>query len=258
MKTKLLSLAKKIGFELEVKRKNQNWTVIDKGQDGVATSVDLWAEEQIVQYLSHHYPDIACWGEERVKTITQEDIDLDKMYWLIDPLDGTNNYINGLPFYCISIALCKGSEIEVGFVYNPVDGHYFFSQKNKGTLYFDGDREVQVHIKNRTIKKIEDCLFSPGRLRAKRAPIGREVELLDYLRENCRAIRRFGAAAWEICLTAQGGLDGFWQYGLKPWDIAAGILIAREAGLIVNDFDNNAATPFSKSLSILPEPFTQL
>lgn len=251
MKNSLIDLVKKVGVTLEEKRHLRNWILIDKGIDGVATSADVDAENEIVGFLAEKFPEIKAWGEEKANQITSEQIEAGERYWLIDPLDGTNNYVNGLGLYCISIALCRGKEVELGLVYNPVESSYFFAEKDKGAFYHNG--KIEIALKSHLEKKASACLFSPGRLRTKREPIGIETSCLDELGKNARAIRRLGAAAWEICLTAGGFLDGFWQYGLKPWDIAAGILIAREAGLVVRDFNNNEANPLSKSLFVLPE-----
>lgn len=250
MKSSLIKLVQEVGAQLEADRSQKNWQIIDKGIDGVATTSDIEAEKKIVQKLRELDPNIKTWGEEEGSQISEEEIKAGKSYWLIDPLDGTNNYINGLGIYCISIALCKGQEVELGLVYNPVEKTYFFAQKNQGAYYFDGDREIPIN--HQINKELKSCLFSPGRLRNKREIIGIE-DHLDHLGQNCRAIRRLGAAAWEICLVAGGFLDGFWQYGLKPWDIAAGILIAKEANYEVRDFENNLANPLSKSLFVLPK-----
>ena len=251
MKTLLIKLVQDLGEQLELRRRQKDWSLIDKGEDGVATSADIEAEKTIVSFCQKHFPEIKSWGEEQTKEVDENDIDNAGKYWLIDPIDGTNNFVNGLGFYCISIALCQGRDILLGLVYNPVEKTYFFAKKNEGAIYFNGIEEVA--LSGHKQKKASECLFSPGRLRAKREPIGIESQILDPLQQECRAIRRLGAAAWEICLCAGGILDGFWQYGLKPWDIAAGLLIARESGLIVRDYDNLEATPFSKTILVLPE-----
>lgn len=250
MKSSLIKLVQEVGSELESSRSQKNWQIINKGIDGVATTSDIEAEKKIVQRLREIDPSIKTWGEEEGSQITEQEIKSGQKYWLIDPLDGTNNYINGLGIYCISIALCAGEEVELGLVYNPVEKTYFFAKKNEGSFYFDGTLEIKINHQNS--KDLKSCLLSPGRLRNKRKIIGIE-EHLDHLGQNCRAIRRLGAAAWEICLVAGGFLDGFWQYGLKPWDIAAGILIAKEAGFEVRDFENQLASPLSKSLFVLPK-----
>lgn len=250
MKSQLIFLLQKVASYLEKERRLRRWVIEDKGVEGLTTSIDKKAEEMIVSSLKEIDPSMGIWAEERGQEISWENINKGDKYWLIDPLDGTSNYINGLPIYSISLALCKGEEVQEGIVFYPVSGEYCYARKGFGAFYFNGKEEVALKLK--VNKKVKDCLFSPGRLRAKRRPIGIEESLLDSLQGECRAIRRLGSAAWEICLVAIGALDGFWQYGLKPWDIGAGILIAREAGFLVKDYHLKEATHFSKSLLILP------
>lgn len=250
MKKKLIELVEKVGVFLEKKRLQADWSLIDKGAKGIATSADIEAEAMIVSFLKTHYPHIDCWGEEEAKNVSLEDIKNNKQFWLIDPIDGTNNYVNKLPIYCISIALCEGEDVKLALVYNPATNEYFYAEKGQGAFYFNGVSESFVQYKKS--KKIEECLFSPGRLRGHREAIGIERQL-DYFQKNARAIRRLGTAAWEICLVASGQLDGFWQFGLKPWDIAAAILITKEAGLKVVDFHGQEAIPLSQTIAVLPD-----
>jgi myo-inositol-1(or 4)-monophosphatase len=157
--------------------------------------------------------------------------------WIIDPLDGTTNYLHGVPHWCISVALERrsetGSEIMAGCVYNPVTDEMFWAEKGLGA--FLNERRLRVSAR----REIKDALFATGIPFAavsaqRRLAFARTLGLLMPV---VAGIRRFGAAALDLAWTAAGRYDGYWELGLKPWDMAAGALIVREAG----GFCTNAA-----------------
>lgn len=155
--------------------------------------------------------------------------------WIIDPLDGTTNFIHGLPHYCISIALMEHGVITQGLIYDPVRNELFTASRGRGA--FLNDRRIRVSKRVR----LEESLIGTG------FPFRMIAQIDDYLRmlrsvmEKAAGIRRAGAAALDMAYTAAGRFDGFFELGLKPWDVAAGSLLVTEAGGLVGDFSGNAS-----------------
>jgi myo-inositol-1(or 4)-monophosphatase len=149
--------------------------------------------------------------------------------WIIDPLDGTTNFLHGIPTFAISIGLEREGEVVAGLVFNPVTNDLFQAEKGKGAFF--NDRRLRVAAR----KSLGDCVIGTG------IPISNAANHERYLNENraflnaAVSVRRFGAAALDLCFVAAGRLDGFWERGLHPWDMAAGMLMIREAGGFVTD-----------------------
>jgi myo-inositol-1(or 4)-monophosphatase len=200
-------------------------TVRRKQQNDFVSEVDHAAEEAIISVLRDAYPDHGFLGEES----GYKDRDADYL-WVIDPLDGTTNFLHGLPQYCVSIGLLhKGSPTQA-VVFDPNRNELFTATKGVGAYL--NDRRIRV---SRT-DKIEDALMGTG------FPFREIVNVDDYLRmlrnvmKTCAGVRRPGAAALDLAWVASGRIDGFWEMGLSPWDMAAGALLIREAGGLVGDF----------------------
>lgn len=156
--------------------------------------------------------------------------------WIVDPLDGTSNFLHGIPHWCISVALEKrlpdgGSEIAAGMIYNPVHDEMFWAEKGGGA--FLNERRLRVSAR----RELKDALFSTGIPFAAVSGANRLAfaRTLGMLMPQVAGIRRFGAAALDLAWVAAGRYDGYWELGLKPWDMAAGLLIVREAGGFVTD-----------------------
>ncbi len=155
--------------------------------------------------------------------------------WIVDPLDGTSNYLHGVPHWCISVALERrtdtGSEIVSGCIYNPVNDEMFWAEKGSGA--FLNERRLRVSAR----RDLQDALFATGIPFASVPPPRRLAfaRTLGALMPSVAGIRRFGAAALDLAWVAAGRYDGYWEFGPKPWDIAAGALIVREAGGFVTD-----------------------
>ena len=197
----------------------------------VVTEVDLLCEKEIIDRIQKSFPDHTILAEESGGT--QGDA---KNKWIIDPLDGTLNYSHGFPCYCVSIGLeCEG-ELVVGVIYNPNLDELFVAEKGQGATL--NGRPIRVS----TIDSLEKSLLVTG---FTPKIVGSEDDNLDHfcnLMKACQAVRRPGSAAIDFCYTAMGRFDGFWEAHLNPWDMAAGVLIVREAGGIVTTFDGG---PFS-------------
>lgn len=189
------------------------------------TEVDRRSEETIIRYIRRAFPKHEILAEE-----SGQDKIVNACRWIIDPLDGTTNFIHGVPMFAVSIALEVEGELRVGVVYEPVRKELFTAEKNKGA--FLNNRKISV---SSTVDKSR-CLLATG------FPF-RNYELLDdYLRifksfmMQASGVRRPGSAALDLCYLACGRFDGFWELNLKPWDIAGGTLIIKEAGGQITNF----------------------
>jgi myo-inositol-1(or 4)-monophosphatase len=200
--------------------------VASKGRSDFVTEVDRAAEEAIIGVLSTAYPQHAFLAEESGAS----DNDGAEFRWIIDPLDGTTNFIHGFPQYAVSIALEQRGVITQAVVYDPTRNELFTASRGRGA--FLNDRRIRVSRRT----ALRDALIGTG------FPFKQLEHLDDYVRmfkritSETAGIRRPGAAALDLCYVACSRLDGFWELGLSPWDIAAGTLLITEAGGMVSDF----------------------
>ncbi len=197
-----------------------------KGPSDLVTQADIESEAKIIEVLRYRFPDHDILAEESgfAPSVTSKGL------WIIDPLDGTTNFAHHLPFFSISIGFSINSEVMAGVVLNPVSGELFSAVKGKGATL--NGRAIRVTAE----KQISECLLVTG------FPYNPDRNIKTLMRrfENCmraaRGIRRLGSAALDLCFVACGRFDGFWEENLKPWDTAAGTIIAREAGATITDF----------------------
>lgn len=221
--------------------------VINKGKLGVATEADVLSEKFVMDKIFQHYPDHKILSEEDSfsKKLKIEGVNEDEYLWLIDPLDGTNNFYNKVPFFCVSLALNRGSTTLVGVVYNPVNCELFYAIRGEGAFLTRLIGESEVHIKLQTTKKkknFKEALLSAN-LTSKRVT-------KDLLKEfpEVRAMRRLGSAALEMSYVAAGMLDAYWEYKLQPWDLAAAALICEEAGVKISTISGEKLDVFCPSV----------
>jgi len=199
-----------------------------KARNDFVTQVDLAAEEIIIEIIRERYPDHAFLAEERGAHGKKSD-----HQWIIDPLDGTTNFIHGFPVFAVSIALKVHDELEAGVIYDP-NRQEIFSAIRGGGAQVDG-RKIRVSRRN----SLEGTLIGTGfPYRSNAETRKRYLHMLDKVLQHTAGVRRPGAAALDLAYLAAGRLDGFWEFGLQIWDIAAGALIIREAGGILSDIDN--------------------
>lgn len=192
------------------------------------TSVDRAAEAEIISIIKKAYPDHAILAEESGE---QEGTNINDVVWIIDPLDGTLNFIHGFPQFSVSIAVQMRGIIEHGVVYNPVSNELYTATKGSGAQ-LDGKR-----IRVSDCKQIETALIGTGfAYKRTSEPLDTCMNRLSKMLEACADIRRAGSAALDLAFVAAGRLDGFYEVGLAPWDVAAGSLLVREAGGFVGDF----------------------
>ncbi|MGE3609851.1 MAG: inositol monophosphatase [Bacteriovoracaceae bacterium] len=223
--------------------------LLDKGSHGLATEADLLSEAFVMKKIKEYYPDHKILSEEDAfaREIKLEGVDENQYLWLIDPLDGTNNFFNKVPFFAVSLALAKGKEVQVGVIYNPVTCELFYATKGGGAFLIRlvGDKEVKVKLKNNLKKKVFKEALLSANLSSKRV----EKDLLKSFPE-VRAMRRLGSAALEMSYVAAGMLDAYWEYRLQPWDMAAAGLICEEAGVKISSIKGEAYNPFCSSVLV--------
>lgn len=202
-----------------------------KGKDDLVTEADRQAEALIIQLIRERYPEHDFIAEEGDYDETGSDY-----RWIIDPLDGTTNYAHGFPWFAVSIALEVKGRLELGVVYNPYVKDFFFAERNCGA--FLNERRLQVS----TIDSLERSLLATGFAYDHKKCKANNYDYFTRFQKEAQACRRPGAASLDLASVAAGRFDGFWELKLKPWDLAAGILLIEEAGGLVSDFDGYPMT----------------
>lgn len=207
--------------------------VTRKEHNDFVTEVDRAAEDAIIDVLKKAYPDHAILAEESGASDNLHDEN--ENVWIIDPLDGTTNFIHGFPQYCISIALQQRGQITQAVVYDPTRNDLFTASKGAGAYL--NEKRIRVSKRDR----LSDCLIGTGfPFRDNHAYMNQYLNMFRVMTESCAGLRRPGAAALDLAYVACGRLDGFFEKGLKPWDIAAGSLLITEAGGIVGTFGGDS------------------
>jgi myo-inositol-1(or 4)-monophosphatase len=201
--------------------------VTAKGVNDFVTEVDQAAENAIIETLLTAYPGHAILAEESGR---QHGAKHSEYLWIIDPLDGTTNFIHGFPVYAVSIALAFRGKVEQALVYDPTRNDLFFASKGRGA--FLNDRRLRVSKRTR----LAESLIGTGFPFRKGDNFHRYVEMFEQVMQHCAGVRRPGAAALDLCYVAAGWYDGFFETGLNPWDVAAGSLIITEAGGLIGNF----------------------
>nr|WP_237182358.1 inositol monophosphatase family protein [Roseomonas marmotae] len=209
-----------------------------KGPGDFVSQADLRAEETLRHELSRARPNFAFLGEEGGQTGADDW----EWRWVIDPLDGTTNFLHGIPHWCISVGIEKRtgentSEIMAGVIYNPAADEMFWAEKGAGA--FLNDRRLRVSGR----RDMLSAVFATG---IPFASVGRKAEFsatLARLMPQVAGVRRMGAAALDLAWTAAGRYDGYWELGIKPWDMAAGLVILKEAGGYATAPDGSSPYP---------------
>jgi len=213
---------------------NGSFKVTNKeGINNLVTEADHAAEKAIIDVIQLHFPDHFILSEET------GEIKTDSPYkWIIDPIDGTVNFANGIPICCVSIALEKDEEMILGAVYNPFLNELFFAQKGSGAYL--NDKKISVSTKDAVIKS---CLVTGFPYTYLDSPNG-PLQVFEKLIRQGIPVRRLGSAAIDLCWVAAGRFDGFYEHKLQAWDSAAGFLIVAEAGGTITDFEGNPYSPY--------------
>ena len=205
----------------------------------LVTAADLEAEKVIVHTIKKYFPEHNFLAEEGEYEKTDSEYT-----WVIDPLDGTNNFASGIPIFCVSIALAKNDEVIVGVIYDIVRNELFYAQKSQGA--FLNEKKITVN----SVQDLSRAILITGFYYDRGVKM---VENLDrikqFFQKQVLGIRRFGSAALDLCYVAAGRAAGFWEFELNVWDFAAGKLIIEEAGGVVSTREGNAV-PLANSFIV--------
>ena len=191
-----------------------------KGVSDYVTQVDYQVQEFLKERLREEWPDFQFMGEEK----DNSDIDFDGTFWILDPVDGTTNLIHSFRHSAISLALAEGGQIVFGVVYNPYTEECFAACRGGGALR----NGVPIHVSD--VSRLEDSLLSTGTVPGRRELADAAFRQMRALYDRCQDVRRTGCASLDLCWVACGRLDGYVELSLQPWDYAAGMRIAAEAG----------------------------
>ena len=205
-------------------------TVTAKGPKDFVSEIDHAAEAAIVETLLSAYPDHAVLAEEGTNKGANPDADY---VWIIDPLDGTTNFLHGFPQYCVSIALAHRGVVQQGVIYDPVRNDLFTATRGRGA--FLNDRRIRVSRRTH----LRDCLVGTGFPFRDGSFLDTYLQMMKTMITQTAGLRRPGAAALDLAYVAAGFYDGFWEVGLNPWDVAAGSLLVLEAGGLIGDLAGN-------------------
>jgi myo-inositol-1(or 4)-monophosphatase len=203
----------------------ENLQVSLKGPANFVSAADKRAEEMLYSDLSKARPGYGFIGEEGG---TREGADKTHT-WIVDPLDGTTNFLHGIPQFAISIGLQREGTMIAGVIYNPATDDLFIAERGKGA--FLNDTRLRVAAR----KQLHDCVIACGLPHIGRGDLPLSREEMAALQPRVAGLRRFGAASLDLAYVAAGRLDGYWERNLKSWDIAAGMIMVREAGGVVSD-----------------------
>lgn len=204
-------------------RKNIEFS--EKNRNDYVSRADIESENAIKDYILRHFKDHKILAEE---SGTFGDSDY---VWLIDPLDGTKNFLRGLDVFCVSIALSYKNEIVLGVVYEPMKENLYYAIKGEGAY----KNNFRIFTSKR--RTINGSFLATGFPHTELDILEEYIKTFRVFSKYASAIRRLGSAALDLCMTAEGIFDGFWEYKLNKWDIYAGIIILKEAGGIITDFE---------------------
>jgi myo-inositol-1(or 4)-monophosphatase len=229
--------AAKAGAEILLKHYNGVLDISYKGDIDPVTQTDKKSQIAIIKILKDIFP---CYGilaeEDNVNELGRE------YCWIIDPLDGTVNFIHGISLFCVSVGLKYNDEIISGVIYAPVTQEIFIAEKNKGA-WLNGKR-IKVSKIQDTIRALTVTGF-PYNINKNKTRVMKNFENVIL---KAQGVRRLGSAALDMAYVAAGRFDFFWEEGLKPWDVAAGSLIVEEAGGIVSDYNGAMSSIFNETL----------
>src|ERR671934_745229 len=222
--------------------------VTSKQVNDFVTRVDHAAEEAIIEVVRKAHPDHGFLAEESGRTAGEAEY-----VWIIDPLDGTTNFIHGFPQYCVSISIQNRGALQHAFIYDPTRNELFTASKGRGA--FLNDRRIRVS----SLARFGDALVGTGFPFKEVTRLELYTRQLQTMMRTCAGVRRAGAAALDLAYVACGRLDAFWELGLSPWDMAAGALLIQEAGGLVGDLSGEQGYMQSGDIAAAtPKVFTAL
>ncbi len=243
-------IAKKAGRRiLKFRKKLDEVGVVSKDAHGIVSAADIDSEKFIVKELKKLYPEIPFLAEEQFFEDYKGNKEFYKQYethkylWVIDPLDGTNNFMHGLDYFAVCISLVKNGVPVAGVVHAPLRNETFLASKGNGTKYTT-KKEKRVVFQSTGRKDLSTCLLSTGFIRSGKKNFNKHIKQFTQLLSEVRAVRRMGSAALDLCYTSINLYDGFWEVGLAPWDMAAPAIICRESGVKVTKIDGTKHSVF--------------
>ena len=239
-----MQLAVKKGAEVLDHYFGRALVVEKKFKAGLVTQADRESESVITETLSHMGYDFEMVGEESFGQNMWEPHS-EKPYWILDPLDGTTNFVHGFPVFAISLALYQKGRVQIGVVLAPKmgrDGELYTAIRGQGA-YLN-----QTKLNVSSCVRIDEAFLATGFFSEDEAQLQEQLLIFGKLVRKARAIRRAGAAAYDLALVARGTFDAFWEKGLKPWDTAAGYLLVEEAGGLVTNYEGAPFHPSSHSI----------
>ena len=256
----------KAGERLKKKSKNLKSLKIDhKKAQGLVSQADIESEKLISKLLLKKFPDHEILGEEESYKKFGSTKKLDQFSnipwcWVVDPLDGTTNYLNHFNYYAVCIGLLHQGRAVLGVIYRPETGECFYASEGsgafKGILTKDGiTKKRKLVPKNK--RKLKDCLLVTGFSSEKGKVFLEEFKKFNSLLTQCRGVRRLGSAALDMCYVADGVFDGFWEAGLAPWDVTAASVICKESRLMVGNYRGEAFDPFDKNIMVANASITK-
>ncbi len=233
----MISFVKRLALEagqicLDGQSKLTSSDLTFKSLKDIVTVTDKKVEQFLVKEILSKYPDHSILGEETGTTKGKG-----QYKWIIDPIDGTTSFVHNQPFYGVSIGLEKNGELILGVVNAPVLNQMFYAQKGKGAFLNDTSIKVSDTL------DLDSAVMSTGFACLRSGLEPNNLNLFNKIAPQLRDVRRYGSAALDLCYTAWGSLDGYWEMNLNVYDIAAGVLILREAGGIVTDFSGGNKFP---------------
>lgn len=237
--TEVVSLSRQVGAFIRQEGRNFDWSKVEQKNrfNDLVSYVDKQAEEKFVQKLKELLPEAGF--------ITEEDTTAgpaDLYNWVIDPVDGTTNFLHGLPLFCTSVALIKNHEIILGVVYEINRDECFYAIQ--GGKAYCNDQEIKVS----QLSQLDQSLIATGFPYADFEKMPAYLDIFNHFMRNSHGLRRLGSAAADLAYVACGRLEGFFEFNLSSWDLAAGALIVKQAGGIVTDFKGGDDYLFGRQL----------
>lgn len=234
--------AAKLGREVLLHYYGRLEHIEEKFQAGLVSEADKESEKIIFEYLKKNFPGDELVGEESTLDSTKIQASRAKGRWIVDPLDGTTNYIHRFPIFCVSIGYEFEGKMQMAVIDVPILGEVYTAIRGQGA-YVNG-RKMQVSETD----TIKDSLLATGFFSEHEENLQEQLQVFSDIVRKCRGVRRPGAAAYDLALVARGVYDGFWEKGLKPWDSAAGMLLVTEAGGQVCTYRGNEYSPYKESI----------
>lgn len=216
--------------------------ITEKHMAGLVSEADKASERAIQAELNRAFPEYDFLGEEMAYELGSKNFKITKPTWIVDPLDGTTNFIHRFPIFCVSIGLWVDNETRVGVIDVPILKETYSAWKGGGA--FVNGQKLSVS----STKEIKNSLLATGFFNEDETIIESQIKIFSKIVRKARAVRRPGAAAYDLCQVSRGVFDLFWEKNLQPWDSAAGMLLVKEAGGVVKTYDGADYTPFTDSI----------